>query len=268
MASHLDPKNMSESEVERLKTSEGFTAEPVKDGPSGFSVGYGTHTKAWPSLANKYNFPLTKEQAETMLRDVNKWNAKYMANKLGVERWNQLHQKQIDALLSMAYNTGAPGLWRCLGDDPKHSRFEAVGEKMETFATTGHRGKEKVNLTPRRQREAQLFREGSRRPVVAVGASASVSAGAEIRYSGDRGWHLANIGFGMGFEVVLTGPAAAVVGGAVLVGCAVAVGYGVYCVMTDGGKSRTDDTAESQAQDEKNDVAEIQEEDEEKIAEA
>lgn len=153
---------MSKGQVDRTKAMEQFRDAPYSDGKTGQSIGYGFHMNAWPEKAKDIQVPITKEQANELLDYVDSWNANYMAKKLGTDVWNSLDQRQIDSLLSVAYNTGAPGLWRAIESDLRARNFEKVARKIENHATGGNQGDRKVNLSPRRRRDAELFRAGSK----------------------------------------------------------------------------------------------------------
>ncbi|OAL26161.1 hypothetical protein AYO20_10214 [Fonsecaea nubica] len=152
---------MSKEQVDRTKAAEQFKAAPYSDGRTGQSIGYGFHVNAWPEKAKDIRVPITKAQADELFDYVDSWNANYMAKKLGIDVWNSLDQRQIDALLSVAYNTGAPGLWGAIESDLRTKNFEKVAQKIETHATSGNQGVVKVDLSPRRRRDAELFRAGS-----------------------------------------------------------------------------------------------------------
>jgi len=66
-------------------------------------------------------------------------------------------------LLAVAYNAGAPGVWRVVGAELQERNFESVASKLETHATTGYMGGKKVDLAPKRTKDAELFRAGSLR---------------------------------------------------------------------------------------------------------
>ena len=163
MASLAKPKGMSQTQIGHTKAEEQFKASPYIDGKSGGrSIGYGFHMNMWPDKAKEIQIPITEEKADELFKYVDGWNANYLAKKLGLEAWNSLDQRQIDALLSVAYNAGAPGVWRDVRADLEIRNFERVAEILEGHATIGHQGDKKVNLSPRRKRDAELFRAGSR----------------------------------------------------------------------------------------------------------
>jgi GH24 family phage-related lysozyme (muramidase) len=179
-----EPRGMSEAQSERTKEREGFKAEPYADGKTGHSIGYGFHKSAWPDKAMDVQTPITREQADELFQYVDNWNTNYMAEKFGADNWNSLDQRHVDALLSVAYNAGAPGLWKKVGRDLKEGNFERVAETLETYATTGYQRGKKVDLCPRRKEDADLFRAGSRQIQMGVGGS----VGVEVSYSSDKGW--------------------------------------------------------------------------------
>jgi len=153
---------MSEAQIDRTKAEEGFRATFYLDGrPGGKSIGYGFHATMWPEKAKEISGQVTEKQAHELLQYVSNWNTDYLANKLGVDAWNRLDQRQIDALLSVAYNAGAPGLWRDVGSSLRDANFEEVADILEGHATSGHQGTKRVNLSPRRRQDAELFRAGS-----------------------------------------------------------------------------------------------------------
>jgi len=153
---------MSQTQIDHIKAQEQFKATPYIDGkPGGQIIGYGFHMKMWPQKAKDIKIPISRDQADELFQFVDNWNASYLAKKLGLDAWNSLDQRQIDALLSVAYNAGAPGLWGDVGTDLKEGNFERVAEILEGHATTGHQGDKKANLSPRRKRDAELFRAGS-----------------------------------------------------------------------------------------------------------
>lgn len=209
-----EPKTMSQAQYERTKASEGFSAGCYADGKNGQSVGYGFHLGAWPELAKDIQLPITKDEALELLHKVDRENANYLASKYGMDPWNALDPRQRDALLSVSYNAGAPGVWQTIKEPITSGDFEEVANRLETHAVKGCQGDKTIDLSMRRKEDADLFRTGSQTTCLSKSATMSVGIGAT--YSPKSGWQLSPLALSFNCTVVVTGPAALVVGGAMI----------------------------------------------------
>ncbi|OCS48882.1 hypothetical protein BEK67_19675 [Ralstonia pickettii] len=90
--------HLSDAGLQALAQREGFSATPYWD-HKGYSIGYGHLIKAGENLTN-----VTRDQAAQLLASDVAWAEQAVANNVTAP----LSQNQFDALVSFAFNVGAP----------------------------------------------------------------------------------------------------------------------------------------------------------------
>ncbi|OCK73071.1 glycoside hydrolase family 24 protein [Lepidopterella palustris CBS 459.81] len=159
MTSKQVEKGMSPGAIEKLKKDEGFRSEPYPDGKNSKSIGYGIHESAHPDIFHKYGSPITKEQGHNQLTQVVERHERDLKNRLGSETWERLTQGQRDAIQRTAYNAGPKRTAETIGPDLKAGNPDKAADKLEKMAPQGMVGDRKVDLTARRRKEAEDFRQ-------------------------------------------------------------------------------------------------------------
>lgn len=152
-----DLQGPTETCLSWIKSKETFRSNYYTDGKTGWSIGYGHHSKHKTANVER----MTEPRAMQLLKEDTDTTKRFFARKLGVDCWNKLGHQRRDAVIRFAYNAGNSGAWDDIGEDLTAGRHNAVADKIERSRTKGHQGKKEVDLSSRRREDAALYREGS-----------------------------------------------------------------------------------------------------------
>ena len=83
-------------------------------------------------------------------------------NSWGCEVWNQLPENCQIGLVSLAYNPGAKNTREAVAPYVEAGNLKKIPDVIRGHRPTGNIGETPVNLSKRRQNEAQLFEKGLR----------------------------------------------------------------------------------------------------------
>ena len=104
---------------------------------------------------------LTKEEATKQMGKAIVKIAKLFIAKIERTVWDAMNQGQRDATLMCAYNMGAQGAFDSFGRCLIERDWEGAEKRIRISRTTGHHNGKVVDLSRRRQQEADLFRKAT-----------------------------------------------------------------------------------------------------------